>query len=46
MLELLKKLKLFTKLFPETVRKYSHQNLFVIICRLPAPIKGFSQLEH
>ena len=26
--------------------KYSHQNLFVIICRLPASKKVFLQLEH
>ena len=25
---------------------YSHQNLFVIICRLPASKKVFLQLEH
>ena len=46
MLQLLKKLKLYTKLGPETVHKCSHQNLFVIICRLPAPTKIFLQLEY
>ena len=46
MLQLLTKLKLYTELGPETVRKYSYQNLFVTICRLPAPTKAFLQLEH
>ena len=46
MFQLLKKLKLYTKLGPEIVHKYSHQNLFVIISRLPAPTKVFLQLEH
>ena len=46
MLQLLKKLKLYAKLVPEAVHKYSHLNLFVIICRLPAPTKVFLQLEH
>ena len=40
MLKLLKKLKLYTKLISETV-KYSHQNLFVIICGLPSPKKNY-----
>ena len=26
--------------------KYSHQNLFVIIYRLPSPLKVFLQQEH
>ena len=46
MLQLLKKLKLYTKLGPETIHKYSHQNLFVIIYRLPAPKKELLRLEH
>ena len=46
MLQLLKKLKLYTKLGLETVHKYSHQNLFVIIYRLPTPAKVFLQLEY
>ena len=46
MLQLLKKLKLYTNLGPETVQNYSHQSLFVIICRLPALTKVFLQLEH
>ena len=46
MLQLLKKLKLYANWDPETVHKYSHQNLFVIICRLPAPAKVFLHLEH
>ena len=33
MLQVLKKLKLYTKLGPETVHKYSHQNIFVITWR-------------
>ena len=51
MVQLLKKLKhethktLHTKLGPEAVHKaphqYSHQNLFLIICRLSAPAKAF-----
>ena len=41
----LKKLKLYTKLGPETVHMYSNQNLFVIICRLPTPTKVLLQLE-
>ena len=36
MIKLLQKLKLYTKLGRETVWKYSYQNIFVIICRLPA----------
>ena len=39
MLQLLIKLKLYTKQGPETVHKYLHQNLFAIIYRLPAPTK-------
>ena len=46
MFQLLMKLKQYTKLGPETVHKYPHQNLFEIICRLPAPTKVFLQLEH
>ena len=46
MFQLLKKLKLYTKLGPETVCKYSHQNLSVVICRLQVPTKVFLQLEH
>ena len=46
MLHLLKKLKLYTKLIPETEHKYSHQNLLVVIRRLPLPTKVFLQLEH
>ena len=45
MLKLLKKLKLYLKRGPEILHKYSHQNLFVIICRLPAPTKVFLQVE-
>ena len=41
MFQLLKKLKPYIKLDPEIVNKYSDQNLFVIICRLPAPTKVF-----
>ena len=46
MLQLLKKLKLYTKLSPETVHKYSNQTLFAIICRLPAATKVNLQLEY
>ena len=49
MLQLLKKLKLYIKLGPETVinpHKYSQQNVYVIICRLSAPTKVFLELEH
>ena len=46
MLQPLEKLKLYTKLSPETVHKYSHHNLFLIICKLPGPTKVFLQLEH
>ena len=46
MLQLLKKLKLYTKLGPETVHKYSHQNLYVIISRLLAPTKVLLQMEN
>ena len=46
MIQLLKKLKLYTKVGPETVHKYSHQNLLVIICRLPAPTKVFLKLDY
>ena len=46
MLHLPKKPKLYTKLGSEAVHKYSHQNLFVITCRLPASIKIFLQLEY
>ena len=46
MLQLLKRLTLYTKQGPETVHKHSHKNLFVIICSLPAPTKVFLQLEH
>ena len=46
MLEILKKLKPYTKLGPETVHKYAHQNLYVIISRLLAPTKAFLQMEH
>ena len=51
MLQLLKKLKLYTTLGPDIYsiqgpKKFSHQNLFVITCRLPAPTKVFLQLEH
>ena len=40
------KLKAYTKLGPETVPKYSQQNLLMIICILPAPTKVFLQCEH
>ena len=45
---LLKKLKLYTKLGPETYGpcKYSNQNLLVIISRLQEPTKLFLQLKH
>ena len=46
MLHLLQKLKLYTKLGSETVHKYSHQNLFMITCRLPTSIKIFLQLQY
>ena len=51
MLQFLKKLKLYKKLGPdiysiEGPHKFSHQNLFVITSRLPAPTKVFLQLEH
>ena len=50
MLHLLEKLKLYTKLGPETEHKvpykYSHQNLLVAIRKLPAPTKAFLELEH
>ena len=46
MLQLLKKLKLYTKLGPETVHKYSHQNLYVTISRLLAHTKVFLQMEN
>ena len=46
MLQFLKKLKLNTKLDPKTIQKYSDQNLFMIIYRLPAPTKVVLQLEH
>ena len=46
MLQLLKKLKLYTKLCPETVHKYSHQNLYAIISRLLAPTKVLLQMEN
>ena len=49
MLHLLKKLKLYTKLGPQTIHnphKYSHENLIVIIRGLPTPKKVFLQLEH
>ena len=46
MLQLLMKLKAYTKLGPETVPKYSQQNLLMIICILPAPTKVFLQFEH
>ena len=36
-LQVLKKLELHKKQGSETVHKYSHQNLFEIICRLPTP---------
>ena len=41
----IKKTKPYTKLGPETVPKYSRQNLCVIY-RLPAPKKVFLKLEH
>ena len=37
MLQLLQKLELHKKQGSETVYKYSHQNLYEIICRLPTP---------
>ena len=50
MLHILKKLKLYTKLGSETEHKvphkYSHQNLLVVIHKLPAPTKVFLELEH
>ena len=46
MLQFLMELRLYTKLGPQTVHKYSHQNLFVKICRLPAPTKVFLQRKH
>ena len=46
MLQLRKKLKLYTEMGPETAHKNSLRNLFMIICRLPAPSKVFLQLEH
>ena len=49
MFQFLKKLKLYTKLGPETVHKPPisiHQNLFVIICGLPVPKKVFLHLEY
>ena len=47
MLQILKKLKLYTKLCRETVYKYVFlSKLFVIICRLLAPTKVFLQLEY
>ena len=51
MLQLLKKLKLYTKLGPDIYsiyiwpHKFPHQNLFAITCTLPAPRKVFLQLE-
>ena len=45
MLQILKKLKLQTKLGPETAHKYSHQNLFEIIYRLSASTKIFFLTE-
>ena len=45
MFQLLKKLKLYIKLGPETVCNYLHQNLSVIISRLPAPTTVFLQLD-
>ena len=49
MLHLLKKLKLYTKLGPEGVHRApisNHQNLHVIICKLPAPTKAFLQSKN
>ena len=46
MLQRLKKLNLYTKLGLGTVHKYSHQNLFVKICRLPEPTKVFLRHKH
>ena len=45
MLEPLKKLRLCTKVGPETVHKYSHESLFETICWLTALTKVFLQLE-
>ena len=51
MLQLLKKLKLYihktgSRYSIQDLHKFSHQNLFVITCRLRAPTKVFLQLEH
>ena len=54
MLQLLKKLKLYTELGQETVHKapigshikYIYIYIFAIICRLQSPTKVFLQLEH
>ena len=48
MLHLLKKLELYTKLGPKRVHKapLSNQNILVIICKIPAPTKAFSQSEN
>ena len=51
MLQLFKKLKLCirktaSRYSIQDLHKFSHQNLFVITCRLRAPTKVFSQLEH
>ena len=39
MLQFVGKLKLYTKVVPGTACTYSHQNLFVIICRSSSPTK-------
>ena len=44
-------LQLYTKLGPdiystEDLHTFSHQSLFVVTCRLPAPTKVFLQLEY
>ena len=51
MLQLVKKLKLYIhktafRYSTQGPHKFSHQNLFVITCRLPAHTKVFLQLEH
>ena len=47
MLQLTKKLRLYPKSIPETVQKYSHQNLYAILCILPSFAEViFLQLEH